>query len=192
MKSQITNHKSQTKTIRRNGFSLVEIIVSTGIIAIISITVAQAMFTSLRSNTKTELLKDIKQNGDFAMDVMTRLIQNARGITSPCTPAGATGPTLSIINTDGLLTSFGCSIDGAVFRIASVSGVQTDYLTSNNLTITGVNCAASSLTFTCTSVVDAPSRVQITFTLAQRGTPFEQYEQSSATFQTSVNERTFP
>jgi type II secretory pathway component PulJ len=177
---------------RQAGLSLMEIVVSTGIIAIISVAIAQALFTSTRTNTKTELLKDIKQNGDFAIGIMTRMIQNARAVTSPCSPSGSAASALSIMNPDGAITTFTCAVDGAEFRIASVSGLQTDYLTSNNLTLTGANCVASSLVYTCTSVVDAPSRVQITFTLAQRGTPVEQYEQSSASFQTSVNTRTFP
>jgi len=185
-----TNIKYQISN--SHGFSLVEVIVSMGILAIISVAIAQAMFTSTRTNTKTELLKDIKQNGDFAIGVMTRMIQNARAITSTCTPAGTTSQTLTMINPDGATTTLECSTDGAVFRIASVSGIQTDYLTSNNLTVTGASCAASSFTFTCTSVPDAPDRVQILFTLAQKGTPFEKYEQSSASFQTTVNIRTYP
>jgi len=177
---------------RQAGLSLIEIIISTGIIAIISVAIAQAMFTTTRTNTKTELLKDIKQNGDFTLGIMSRMIQNARSVVSPCSPGGSSATSLSIMNPDGATTTFTCSVDGAVFRIASVSGLQTDYLTSNNLTLLGANCVASSLEFTCTSVVDAPSRVQITFTLTQQGTPVEQYEQSSASFQTSVNTRTFP
>jgi len=43
------------------GFTLLEILISISIAASVSILIAQVFFTTSRTNTKTELLKDVKQ-----------------------------------------------------------------------------------------------------------------------------------
>lgn len=170
---------------RTKGFTLIEILVSVGILATISIVVAQSLFTVVRSNAKTEILKDVKQSGEQAMLTMTRMIQNAQEITSFCSEAGESDPFLTIVNPDGGTTIFTCVLDGTVTRIASVSAA-TEYLTDNHVTIGGDLCATSSLAFACTTAAGQPSHVSISFSLTQVGTPAQQFEQASESFQGSA------
>ncbi len=129
---------------RKMGFTLLEILVSVTIISGLSILIAQAFFTTSRSNTKTEILKEVKQNGDFALGIIGKMVRESYGITSTCAAAGTTSTSLSIKNPDSGVTTFGCVFDSGVSRVASSSGT-VDYLTSTSVTLGGtrsIPCSA--------------------------------------------------
>lgn len=174
------------RLVKQRGFTLLEILVSIGVIAIIGTLLSQIFFSITRSNVKGEVLKEVKQNGEFSLQIMERLLRNARSITSTCTPIGYASGTISLTNPDLSSTTISCSLDGAVTRITSTTGVVTQYLTTNSITLGGASCAASSLQFICTSTADFPSSMKISFSLAQKGTPVDQFEKASASFQTTV------
>ncbi len=182
---QIMNHALKTKSYLSCGFTLLEVLVSVGIIAIIGIVATQTFVATTRTNIKVELLKDVKQNGDFALGIMTRMIQNAQAVTSACSTTGTSASSLSIANFDGGATTFECRLDGTVLRIASTSAGVPAYLTSNNLTLVGAVCDTNALNFVCTSLGDTTS-IKINFSLAQKGTPIAQFEKASVSFQTSA------
>ena len=165
------------------GFTFMEILVASGIIALISAVSAQVFLTSSRNAVKSDLISNIKQNGDIALEVMTRMIQSARSI-SACT--GAPSSSLAIENQDYGNTTFGCVLDGTVTRIASGSA----YLTTAGLTLGGPTCAESSLTFLCTPNSGLPSSVRINFSLSQIGEPVKNYEKATVPFQSTVTVRT--
>jgi prepilin-type N-terminal cleavage/methylation domain-containing protein len=178
--------------IKKSGFTLLETLIAISAIASVGILIAQVFFTTTRSNTKTELLKDVKQNGDYAIEMMSRIIRNSVSITSQCPPSpGAQLTHVDIKNTDGNIITFGCQDDSSVQRIASTSGAMTDYLTSSNVTLGSGSCPSpvEDFHFTCVSYIDQPSRVTIYFKLSQRGTPVDQFEKASITFQTTVSPR---
>lgn len=180
-KSGFTQHHSDGA-----GFTLLEIMVSIGIVAIVGLLISQVFFTTTRTNSKTEVLKNIKQNGDFSLERVTDLVRNAREITSTCAEGGTTAASITFTNPDGGSTALGCLLDGTVTRIASVSAGSTDYLTDSALTLGGADCNAASLTFVCTAPAGQPATVAITFSLAQKGTPPDQFDRASASFQTTV------
>jgi prepilin-type N-terminal cleavage/methylation domain-containing protein len=170
----------------RQGFTLLETLITVAVIALMSSLIVQVFFTTTHTNTKTEVLKEVKQNGDFALDVMTRMIRNASSVSSDCT--GATAETLDITNPDGGSTSFGCTYDGVnkVTRIASTSA-STNYLTNTDISLGGTACPGS-LKFTCT-----PSyfndKIKIEFTLIQRGNPTSQFELAQMPFEVTISTR---
>ncbi len=181
--------KTQNSNVKK-GFTLLEILVSVTIIAGLSILIAQAFFTTSRSNTKTEILKEVKQNGDIALGLMSRMIRESSQITSVCATAGTTSTSISVKNPDSGITTFGCSLDSAVTRIASSSGV-TDFLTSASVTLGGTGCtdAAMTLQFVCTALPGGGNTVKISFTLSQQGTPVALFQRAQSTFQTTVGVR---
>jgi hypothetical protein len=124
---------------------------------------------------------------------MESMIRETTGITSTCDTAGTTAKSLTLTSNDGGQTTFQCVFDAAsgVTRIASSSGALTSYLTSDHVTLGGVNCAdaAMSLKFICTSYPGRPSGVQITFQLQQKGAPATQFQKAQTSFQTTVNVR---
>jgi len=164
------------------GFTLLELLISIGVISLVTIVLTQILFSTMHVNTKTEIMKEVKQNGDFALGVMVRMIHNAQVIGSVCdgTPASS----ISMTNLDGGTTDFTCMSDSSVFRIASNSA----FLTSSKVTLTGSGCS-DALTFTCVTEANNSKNIQISFSLAQVGTPPAAYETASTTFQTNVSVR---
>lgn len=181
------------KKITGAGFTLLEIMITTAIMAVIGILISQVFFTTTRVNTKTELLKDMKQNGQFAMDTISRMIRASLEINSTCTSSGSQSSSIQITNPDGQMTTFGCFLDSSTgaTRIASTSAYsgQSDYLTSKNVSLGSTSCDSSSLTFICTSSPDQPSRVKVVYTLRQIGSPNDSFGTASQTFETTVSVR---
>ncbi len=175
---------------RGAGFTLLELLVSVAILGVIGTLVAQAFFSVFRSNSKTEILKDVKQSGEQTLLTMTRIIQNAQEV-AVCPSDGTPLDSLALVNPDGGTTTFGCVLDGTITRIASTSATN-EFLTDSHVTIGGSTCAASSLVFECTTQSGEPSKITISFSLAQVGTPVDQSETAREDFQGSViirNER---
>lgn len=172
----------------KRGFSLLELLVSISIIAVLGTVISQVLFTTLRTNTKTEILKEVKQNGDIALETIQRLIQGARSVSSTCSDTGTTATSLAIVDRNGETITFSCVLDGTATRIASTSASGTEYLTNKTVTL-GETCVGTSLQFVCTGGGSAPPSIQISFQLTQTGTPGAQYEQGQIQFQSSVSLR---
>jgi len=166
-----------------DGFTLLELIVTVAAIALMSTVLSQIFFTTLKTNSKTELIKEVKQSGDFAQESLIRMIQNAQSLTTICNSAGVESNTISIVNPDGDTTTYACVDDGTVARLASVSATQTEYLTSSNVTL-GDTCATATLSFMCKGGTAVPNSLTISFTLAHVN-----YDTFSSAFQTTVTTR---
>lgn len=175
------------------GFSLLEILVSVGILASVGVLIGQVFFTTAHVNTKTELLKEVKQNGNFALDVMGRSIRNASFIETICPEEAESTESATIRNADGYTTVYRCESDGNVARIASVSASTTgdetvDYLTSGTLTISksgAAECDDSSLVFSCPAL-EGGSAVTLSFSLGPVGSPDAVYETVQNSFTATV------
>lgn len=170
------------------GFTLLELIISVAIIALVSTVISQVFFATTKSNAKAEIQKEVKQNGDYALGVMERMVRSAGAITSTCSSGGSTTTSLTITNPDFGSTTFGCDSTTGIARIASSSATGTVYLTSSAVRL-GVSCTSSTLAFVCTTVAAVPKNVKINFTLAQSSTSPDVTEQSSLSFQSFVTVR---
>lgn len=172
------------------GFTMLELVVSIAILGGVGLVLSQIFISTFRTNTKTEILKEVKQNGEFALEVLTRMIQNSTAITSACT--GASSKSIVITSPDGFQTTFGCVLDGTTTRLASQSASTTYYLTSSSVSLGGANCAASNISFVCEKTLGLPSTVFVSMTLGQVGAAVDQFERSSAVFQTTISTRNVP
>jgi len=169
-------------------FTLIEILISVGILAIVATLIAQVLFTTTHVNKKIEVLTDIKQDGNFALDVIGRMVRSAKSIDTSCSPKE-----LHITNPDNNVTTIACVSDGNAGRIASESATQSVYLTGGNLTLSGSgasDCTDSSLAFSCPPADGSiQTQVSITFTLGQVGIAGSAYESGSAPFQSTFRMR---
>ncbi len=160
------------------GFTLIEIVVVVGVLGIIVIFGASLFFTILRSSTKTRILAEVKQNGNFAMGVMERMIRNAKRIEGG-------GASITIVNPDNGVTVFSCEDIGGELKLASNSAslVAEDKVRVND-------CAGVfSVTFGEAGL--NPDKVTIDFTLLQSGTPTRVEEQASINFRTKITLRNY-
>jgi len=156
-----TMKQSNNRNIYR-GFTLIELLVVTAIILVIIGAVSNSFFSSLRGSTKTTVMNEAKQNGDYALSVMERMIRNAVDVTSSC--VGDALDSLTITNLDGGSTTFVCPSSPEV-RIASLSGLleTPSYLTSEKIQVLESGCE-----FICSQTSSISSKiVKIKFTIQQ-------------------------
>jgi len=190
------------KQIPKKGFTLLELLVVAGLFSLISLVLAQVFFTIMRTNNKTGVVREVKENGDRALEIMTRLVQNAstinQSVSCPNRPTPApTLTTVALTNADGGVTTLKCVleiVDGiTIARIASVSAgppAKTYYLTSENVTLgTASTNTCAALSFKCNSVGDVPAYITIAYTLRQKSTTSAAAEAATSAFQTTVTIR---
>jgi Tfp pilus assembly protein PilW len=167
---------------------MIEILVAVSIMGILSIMISQAFFTSVRSNTKTELMKEIKQNGDYAVEILSRKIQNAISIET-CNPHS-----LKILNQDTSETTIKTAEDNGICKIQmdttypSPTPEVAGYLTSGNLTVayTSPSTCDDAVSFLCKPIGSSNRSVTIDFTLEQKGAAQNNYEKASLPYSTTV------
>ncbi len=103
--------------LKNSGFTLIEILVSVTILSVVSTVIASVLFLSLRSNTKTMAIKEVKQNGDAAVSIVREFVRGAESVS-------CTANSISAVDSDGAVTVFSCS-EG---KIASNSADLTNDL----------------------------------------------------------------
>lgn len=185
---------------RFSGFTLLELLVSAGVLALVSVIIVQVIFTTVRMSARAELLKEMKQTGSVSMETVKRMIQNAKRITSACD--GTPQSTLTFSNFDGGETELRCAQDTSyggydVYRIASYSAAlsSTEYLSSGNVTLvtnSGVaGCGAdnspdAAFYFIC--LPDDTNHVTVTavFRVRQQNTVTGIFEGDAETFQSTT------
>lgn len=75
-------HSNQYTVIRKNGgFSLVEILIVISLFVVVSLIVGQALFSTIKGSTKSDLTIKVRQNGNYALSVMERMLHSATSIS---------------------------------------------------------------------------------------------------------------
>lgn len=177
------------------GFTLIELLIVVVIFGIIGIIASNTLFALLRSATKTEILKEVKQNGEYATSVMEQRIRNAIDVvttTYPCDASEQTG--LEIINPDDTHTIYSCVDVGTpvLHRLqeemipAIASPPPPNFLTNSSVTLP--SCAPPDISFTCTTS-GITKVVTINFTLSQITLAPTSAESASQTFSIQVGLR---
>lgn len=155
---------------RQEGFTIIEILVSVALLAVIGLMMNVILLNSMRAILKSQSVKEVKQTGDFAMSTILQRLRNATAIT-PCV-AGAGN--VIIQNPDGSSTTFSVveQPPGSGVRkiLADTNGSIQAMTTSNDVTVNTMN----SLLFSCNS---STGKVSVSFTLDHVHTenlPFEE------------------
>lgn len=163
--------------IREYSFTLVELLVVAAIVLLIIGVVSNLFFSALRGATKTTIINEVKQNGDYALSVMERMIRNAASLNSPTCPFSSSS-NIVITNPDNYQTTFACPSPPNV-RIAS----NSSYLTSDKVAVSGCS-------FTCFKPTSSSAMVKITFSIHQpppsAGVTLRPEEKISINYETSV------
>ncbi len=164
---------------KKTGFTLIEVLMVVFVMGTVLVVSGNLFFSVLKGASKTELTKQVKQNGDYALGVMERSIRNAKSIKT-CSSVN-----LMIINQDGSETEFKPLAENDVVKIASGSSA----LTGKDVTL-GQNYPGS-LYFDCDSISLTPPKVTVSFTLRQKGASTRPEEQASLSFQETISLRTY-
>jgi len=168
------NEKRKTKNEKFSGFTLIEVITVSGIMALFSITLISVFMASFRGGTKSQLLQRIRQDGDYVLTSMSREIKKAKTIDNIANcVAGAADLQLTLV--DGSSITYSLSSD----KIASDSSF-----------LTGTAGKAENLNFRCYVVRPGKQIVTISFTLsAGEETGSQAQEKLTQNFATSVSTR---
>ncbi len=175
---------------RTKGFTLLEIVVSLGILSVLGIVLTQSFISSVRTSTKGEITQEVVQSGNYAVEVASRLLLNANTVVSACTSGGTSSSSFIVTNPDGQNSTLGCVSDSDVLRIASSSASSVSYLTSNAVTLSGADCT-SALTFVCKIIGDGNATVKMSFSLLQKNADARVYEKASFPFELSITMRNY-
>lgn len=169
------------------GFTLIEILIAISLVGLIGSVASTTLFNIFQGVSKTEIIKEIKQNGDSALSVMERSIRSAADITSTCD--GLPSNTLVVRDVRGNAATFSCVFNQGSAKIASASGtpLTTSFLTGDLVTL-GTACPGS-LVFTCSAPPNNPKVVTIQFSLTQKSVGASIRDTASSLFKTTISLR---
>ena len=181
---EIKNKQACFSQARNKGFTLIEMLVVVGILGIIAVVASNVFFTTLRSSSKTKALTTVKQNGDYALSVMERLIRDSQEVMT--NSAGqycvAVMKKIKVKRLDGTEVEFTCEDEGTT----------NGRMASNSARLTSSEVKVDSCSFDCESKGQFyPQTITINFTLSQNVVTSRPEEQASVNFTTTVSVRNF-
>lgn len=126
------------------GFTLIETLVVIVSLILIMVSGSSLFFSSVISSTKVAALREVRQNGQYALKTMEELIKNSQGLvdcnngtftlSNPPVPPNVP-PNITVKDASNNQISFTVIKDGNFYKIASVSGGLTYFLTSNKVKV---------------------------------------------------------
>jgi len=141
---------------RQKAFTLLELLVTSGITALLMLAISSLFITFLATAYKSRISQNLRESGNNAVTQMTDMIRSASEITSPCVSEELLDY-ISITNSDGLNTILREEDN----RIASISATNKFYLTESNSNPDYI----SNLLFTCYPTPEGKKYIEINFTL---------------------------
>ncbi len=157
--------------IAKRGFSLIELTVVIGLLALLMLAISSTMLMSIISSNRIKTVTKVKQAGNYAIGQIQIMLRNAKSIKT----CDSTGATITIIGTGGGETQIFADSNS---RIASGSGT---YLTPENTT-------TSLFSLSCAPSDAEPAIVKVSFDLRDAIAP-SGIQNPSLHFETSVNLR---
>jgi prepilin-type N-terminal cleavage/methylation domain-containing protein len=91
-----TNHIKNKNYLSRRGFTLIEILVSLSIFALVVVVAAGALLTAMDGNRKTQAIKSVLNNLNFALESITREVRVGGEYS-----VGISNESLQFVSTDG-------------------------------------------------------------------------------------------
>jgi prepilin-type N-terminal cleavage/methylation domain-containing protein len=93
-----------------SGFSFIELLVVVSLFGIVGYLTTSIFIIGFRAQAKSEIMKEVKQNGDYAMQVIESAIKNSIDIITPAPPLDSASG-IVVTNPDGNTTTFLCKND---------------------------------------------------------------------------------
>lgn len=176
------------------GYTLVELLVVSGILVAVSGIIGGILVSTLRSSDVARSKTQIAQNGNYAMSAMSEVIKRSRDVTSMagvsdfagCVGGPIESDTITLLMPEGNEAELTCSDPSG--RVASRSGDMTYFLTSEDTSIVSGSCKIS-----CNQASKySPPLIEIKFQLGVRDdSTGEVFEGSEESFQTQISSRNY-
>ncbi len=158
--------KQQSKQRVQAGFTLIELMIVTALMVVLSLTVSAMFMTFMVTNARTNTKNTLKIEGSYAlaqMEFMLRnsyqLVENSSAQVCQSDADSVAMDSIAVESIDGGITEFSIETDGTVNKIASNSG---NFLTSDAVTV-----VTDSLKFNCTESYNGVRSVKIDFDLSK-------------------------
>lgn len=153
-----------------------EMIVVISLLGVVGVIVSGFLIATMKANSKAEITKEVRQNGDYALSVMQGMILNSLSVG--CTPPYV----ISVRDIENQLT---------VFRCNTTTGIISSNSANLSANLTGPNVGVSNCNFSCSLSPGKPTRVTIDFIIGNKGTGLRPEEKSSVNFKSEVMTRNY-
>jgi len=164
----------------KKGFTLLELLAVVGILGFVLIAVTQLLGSTLAGSGKSNSLQIVKQNGQFALSTMSRLVRLAKSVT-PCS-----GSNLQfVVSENNIDVIYIFQIDNQRLKKTRDAGTPVEsFVTDNQVQVTDFTCNFTS------GFAGTPAVVDLSLTISKSGLSVEN-SVVSTTFNTSVSLRTY-
>lgn len=161
--------KGTTQSLSK-GFSLIELTIVIGLIALLTLAISAIMLTSIGTSNRIRTTTRVKQAGSFVIDQLQSILRSAKSVTI----CDNTLYTITVVNPDGSSST----IRSTGGRIASDA---VDYISPENMTVSGFSLA-------CEPSITDPNLVKVKFDLKSSQIT-RASENPNLHFETSINLR---
>ncbi len=144
-------------TISQRAFTLLELLITTGVTALLLLAISSLFITFLATAYKSRISQNLRESGGNATRQIIDMLRNANEITSPC-ESETQLDYISIIGSDDLETIIREEDD----RIASISANGKYYLTEGSSLSTDY---VQNLLFTCYPTEEGKKYIEVNFNL---------------------------
>lgn len=163
----------------RKAYTLIELLLYTGLLAVILSIVSYFLFTSTSAKVKNRTISETEQQGEAAMTIITQAIRNSASINSPAT--GTNSATLLINVADGTKNPTIFSLSSGTIKSQEGANPTVDLTTSK--------VVVSNLLFENLSRPSTPGIIKISFTIAYNAPNNRNEYQYSKVFYNSASRR---
>ncbi len=161
----------------RSGFTLLELLAVVGILSFILIAVTQLLASTLAGSGKSNSLQIVKQNGQFALSTMARLVRLAKSV-SVCSSSDLQFAVFE----SGADVSYRFDLSGT--RLRKTRAGQASWVTENNIQVNSFTCSLTS------GAAGTPAVVDLRLTISKPGLSVENLVVNTD-FNTTVSLRTY-
>lgn len=187
--------------LNKKGFTIVELLVITGILVLCGGLIAGIIFSTLQGSKKSSNTNQVTQSGNYALSVITETVNKADQVVSSCNNTPSQSLLLYSSQTDSLYT-ISC-LSGTNITIEETNrSTGLPVGSQNTLLGEGVRLSGSSCSFTCNqvgpSVTGAASPnpylkpvIQVSFMLTDPGQSTAADVRAQINFRTSIYLRNF-
>ena len=172
------------------GFTLVELLVVTAVIGVLGVLSATLISSILRSQNKTAIINEVRQNGDLVISKFERDVKQSSGIsiTGAACPPTCTGTSVTLTTYQGtdiiwVCTPAAAPADGGFTR----NGTSVINEDSDN----GVSVSVCGFTLQSSAGANIPQIVRLQFTLEQRSDVQRAEYQVREPFQVTAGTRAY-